>query len=396
MLLYRLTSSVSATYGPTLCILQDSAKDKEREIAQMRTMFRNAYVTIIAASAGKVSEGFLRDVLIGTISLSPVWRQYDGSSEPVNQRAWCLEERLLSPRSLVYASHTLQYHCQTCIVNVGGAVCGPMIGQRLPNLLLLPDPDIPSSLSKSDERVLRWSWMEVLGDYTQRVVTKPGDKLVAFAAMAEQFYRVWKSEYIAGLWRSTLVRDLLWYKDYETRYLRPEKYRAPSWSWAGVDGRIVAYTMDDRLSVDDADVEACEILSCQITLATMFLPFGKVKSGILVLRSVLQKATWNPDAMMPDLYIPEEHPQTLIDDETQPSKGQTHLGYAYPDSLEDAQLDVWAIPVRWNRKLQYVAGLILTSAAEGQYRRIGHFHSPENALGGLSWMDQELHDVVIV
>ncbi|EGN94889.1 hypothetical protein SERLA73DRAFT_187983, partial [Serpula lacrymans var. lacrymans S7.3] len=35
------------------CILQDSRKDKNREIRQMRRIYRDAYVTIVAASAGK-------------------------------------------------------------------------------------------------------------------------------------------------------------------------------------------------------------------------------------------------------------------------------------------------------------------------------------------------------
>ncbi|KAI0355499.1 HET-domain-containing protein [Trametes cingulata] len=395
-----------------LCILQDSDEDKAREIARMRSIFRNAYFTIIAASAHKVSEGFLQsrpssspdDITLpfrcpdgnaGTMSLSPAWKQYDGSAEPVNLRAWCLEERLLSPRSLIYASHTLQYQCQTSIVNVGNAVCGPMIGQRLPDVLFRADldDDDPSPLTPEGHRKLRWAWMEVVGDYTQRTCTKPGDKLVAFAAIAELFQNAWKCEYLAGLWSYTLVQDLLWYKNFERRFERPAEYRAPSWSWAAVDGHVVALSMDDRLDFVSAVVDQCEILDCEVVPASAMLPLGKVSSGVLKLRATMLKATWNPDAQMPDLYLPSgprEVDEAIVDE-------PLLIGCAYPDALEDVQ-EVWAVPMIWNEAMQYAAGLIIAAAdEEGKCRRVGYFHSPEDSPGGLSWMlGQDQQEITLV
>ena len=40
-----------------LCILQDSDEDKGRELVRMRNIYRNAYVTIIAATAPRASGG---------------------------------------------------------------------------------------------------------------------------------------------------------------------------------------------------------------------------------------------------------------------------------------------------------------------------------------------------
>ncbi|KAI0653356.1 heterokaryon incompatibility protein-domain-containing protein [Cubamyces menziesii] len=45
----------------SLCIVQDSEKDLHHELARMRDVYRHAYLTIDAASAAKVSEGFLQD-----------------------------------------------------------------------------------------------------------------------------------------------------------------------------------------------------------------------------------------------------------------------------------------------------------------------------------------------
>ncbi|KAI0774664.1 HET-domain-containing protein [Trametes elegans] len=393
-----------------LCILQDDRDDRAHEIAQMRSIFRQAYFTIIAASAQKASDGFLHDRPattphdvtlpfrcadgnVGTMFLSPIWRQYDGSTEPVNQRAWCLEERLLSPRALVYASHTLQFHCQTAVVNVGDAVCGPIAGQRLPDLLLRADSEIPTVFIPSDHRSLRWAWVDVVGDYTQRATTKPGDKLVALAAVAELFQRAWNSDYLAGLWRASLLRDLLWYKSLETRFARPTRYRAPSWSWAAVDGHVLAGSADDRLDPDVDATRRCEVLACEVVPATPLLPLGKVVSGTLRLRAVLLEATWNPDSPTPDLFMPEGATPTVTPGhpESPTSSLYTtepiHIGCAYPDSLEDAS-EIWAVPVLWNESAQYAAGLIVASMGdeEGVFRRVGYFHSPEDSPGGLSWM----------
>ena len=400
-----------------LCIMQDSEEDKVREIAQMGSIFRNAYFTIIAASARSVEEGFLQDRAppsppdiklpfrctdgqVGTMSLSPVWRQYDGSSEPVCQRAWCLEERLLSPRALIYASHTLQYHCQTSTANVGNAVCGPIIGHRLPSLLFRSDFDGPSAaLSTNDKKALRYSWIEAVGEYTQRSLGDPSDKLVAFAAVAELFQRAWKSDYLAGLWRHSLVQDLLWYKTSESRHPRPERYRAPSWSWAAVDGHIWPSSLDDRLDPESDDTQTCAIVGCEVTPLTSDLPLGQVASATLTLRAAMYRATWTPSASMPDLYLLNTSEQPTASTSEPP-----HIGCAYPDSSEDSAAEVWAVPLLWNTKTQHAAGIIVVRATNSSvldsepFRRVGYFHSPEDGSGGLRWMsgtDEEQRSIII-
>ena len=409
----------------TLCVLQDSEDDVAREVAQMRTTFRSAYFTIIAASASTADQGFLQDRpatsppdvclpfrspdgQVGTMFLSPVWRQYDGSAEPVHQDAWCLSERLLSPRALVYASHTLQFHCQTSIVNVGNSVCASTFGQRLPDLLLRSDnaisPGFPSTLSHNDHKTLRWSWIETVGDYTHRTVTRADDKLLAFAPIAELFHCAWKMDYLAGLWRDTLVQDLLWYKTFETRYPRPEQPRVPSWSWAAIDGRVMAYSVDDRLDPDSKDTEACEVVNCEVTAATPLLPFGKVSGGSLTLRSVMLEVTWNLDSSMPDLYLKPSDAasdSTVTPQASDPSEVTAEprqVGCAYPDSTEDVQ-EIWAIPVQWNQSARYAAGLIVARHPHGRnaFRRVGFFHSPEDTSEGLMWMlNKEKREIVVV
>ncbi|KDR79936.1 hypothetical protein GALMADRAFT_136513 [Galerina marginata CBS 339.88] len=406
-----IQDAITATHGyglrylwvDALCILQDSQADKDREIAEMRRIYRDAHLTITAASARKVSEGFLQDRQdftedtrvpylcpdrkVGSIWLSPVWKQHDEALEPVNSRAWCLQERMLSARSLIYASHTLQYACQTETVNIGRAVCSPISGKRLPKAVFGIQPSgtgsNASTLSKHEMDEARRSWKYILEDYSQRNITEPADKLIAMSGVAEQFHLVWDgSEYLAGLWRHMLLQDLLWFKNYERRLPRPARYCAPSWSWAAVDGHVIAGTSADDSRLDAARYELgeCEVVGCSVTLSSGVVPFGAVVGGVLRLRARLVKAFWNPAAEMPDLFVVRDDMRACI-------------GNSYPDSNEnEAVEEVWAVPMRWNTEEAYAVGLLVVPSEERglekQFRRVGYFHSAEGSKD-LMWMESE-------
>ena len=75
-------------------------------------------------------------------------------------------------------------------------------------------------------------------------LTVPSDKLVALSGVAKRWESITNDEYIAGMWRSRLEYYLLWRRiDVQgevNRSLssRPNPYRAPTWSWAAVDGEV--------------------------------------------------------------------------------------------------------------------------------------------------------------
>jgi hypothetical protein len=68
---------------------------------------------------------------------------------------------------------------------------------------------------------------------------KATDKLVALSGVAQVIANSQSPphNYLAGLWKESLIHDLLWcvIAGHETR---PSVFRAPSWSWASVEGRI--------------------------------------------------------------------------------------------------------------------------------------------------------------
>ena len=78
-------------------------------------------------------------------------------------------------------------------------------------------------------------------------MTYERDKLPALAGLATTYSQSTQDDYLAGLWRQSLIVDLQWrHQRYvygnEATMRVPSKYRAPSWFWASVDGNIRYYS----------------------------------------------------------------------------------------------------------------------------------------------------------
>ncbi|KAI4102706.1 MAG: hypothetical protein L6R37_004237 [Teloschistes peruensis] len=102
-------------------------------------------------------------------------------------------------------------------------------------------------------------WSPLLEKYCRTRLTFERDKLVAISSLAQLMGTQLHDQYVFGLWKRILPSQLLWrveeypqgivsgffpiHKDevYQTNFIayRPELYRAPSWSWASVEGPIV-------------------------------------------------------------------------------------------------------------------------------------------------------------
>jgi hypothetical protein len=65
------------------------------------------------------------------------------------------------------------------------------------------------------------------------------DKLPALSGLAQVFMGHLKDKYVAGLWSKDLLRGVLWEGAYN-KTASTTTYRAPTWSWASIDG-VVTY-----------------------------------------------------------------------------------------------------------------------------------------------------------
>lgn len=413
----------------SLCIVQDSDEDKLHEIGKMHLIYRYAYLTIIAASAERVSDGFLQDrsappppkftlpfvcpphppypeenvteggvqrVARGEVHyFDEVW-DMPGDSEPVDRRGWCLQELLMSSRALIFASKTLRFRCQDTTLNVGDSIHRTTFDVRLPDILFHPAPP-PIQPGSAEWCDVHLRWRDVVQLYSARTLGKASDKLVACGALAEAFQRVLRCDYLAGLWRSDmLLYDLLWRVRDPTDPEFPTRYRAPSWSWAAVDGQSIC----DFFPRGPEIVVGAKVIRCDVILKDLELPFGEVTGGSLVLRARLipckvrktsHLSQWGVEALLPPPCREPCGPGGWdgVDEDSIVAYEKRH-GQFWADHRSDILIEgssSWLVPFWWNNirvKWPLVGGLVVTLANPGSgceaenkkiYRRIGTFYS---------------------
>jgi hypothetical protein len=115
-------------------------------------------------------------------------------------------------------------------------------------------------------------WHRVVEEYTRRKLTLQSDKLVAISGIARWFEKkvildpkpdsdLEPRSYFAGVWQQNLMADLLWTACYNTASdtRHAANYRAPSWSWASMDGPV-EYT-SGRMACARPETAAACILS---------------------------------------------------------------------------------------------------------------------------------------
>jgi hypothetical protein len=286
-----------------LCIIQDSHNDKQHEIVHMDAIYNNSYVTISAASAASASIGFLhrRPQLHSQPLEIPLRLQprdevatsimYDDSqlplfeikNNPIEQRGWTLQEKLLSRRVLFYGATRLQWICRSIPLEPGQSEV--LQGSFLANT------------QDSGDRVQNWDhnwrlyrgWEQTITELTRRSLTHPEDALRAVAGIASKYQKELRDGYVAGLWRRALVGELLWcgrlVRDRERLQPRPPRYIAPSWSWASHQGEISFLSQQP-----DAVMATVVVKDCSIVLMNSEMPFGDIVGGQITICAPVKTA----------------------------------------------------------------------------------------------------------
>jgi hypothetical protein len=144
---------------------------------------------------------------------------------------------VLSPRVLHFADQELIWECN----EASDCECGgdgnlsQYFESRRTNLLVNDLPFSDGLVRNMPGNQHLQTWFRVVRDYTLLSLTYPNDALPALSGIAKVFAVKLQDEYIAGLWRSTLVSQLLWYFPWWVEGSRSRMckgYVAPSWSWA--------------------------------------------------------------------------------------------------------------------------------------------------------------------
>ncbi|KAK0124139.1 hypothetical protein ONS95_009122 [Cadophora gregata] len=361
----------------SLCIIQDDEEDWKRESASMKMVYGNSGINISAAGAvdGTIGCFFPRNSnWLDKITIVSGKREVQYTSLPLRfdeglldtmplmTRGWAIQERILARRTLHFAQSQLFWECRH----------------------LHACESIPHSYHKRG-RVTRISlngvtsdsvdlWKGIVQDYSECRLTKITDKLVAISGLAQAIQCHVSGRYVAGLWTNRIENQLCWYGVGLCKE-RPDRYTAPTWSWASIDGPIEWRYIDRKR--DPTHIKVHDVLVGCITEGNAY---GAVLSGILSLHcenllrvEILRKGL-------------KSHNFWIV------SMGDREIECVIcPDTIEDG-MTVCIGTLLYLAPVGVVSnqfqGLIFapTGIATGQYRRIGWFRvtPPPDKFGNMT------------
>lgn len=421
----------------SLCIIQDDAADWREQSSQMSSVYTNTALTIASTRASDGSVGcfslrptakrialleepqgcsrtidvYVRQAFSHTpYLLRDIGHLYEEKDDfPLFQRAWCFQERLLSPRVIHYGKHEMVWQCRESIacecregrwMNVQG---WPAEGQKMPIFRTL----YFEALDSQDFGLMQSLWRCIVMEYSATRLTKSEDILPALSGLAQQIHLFGLGNYVSGLWERDLGFWLNWYSN-EPRQ-RPLFYTAPSFSWASRIGQVQWY-MDEEHSRSEYSL-LIEILTIHCGTSDAY-PFGQVLAAFIKVRGCLISATFLPATFeasgncMRHWSFPYSIVVKVSDEDLRQSymdtwKESDGWWKPYMDTLEAANIQciklVYCLPLLHFRGYRrkdiptsdtvYIAftALILERVTAQQYRRIGiimNEHAPKRWIEG--------------
>jgi hypothetical protein len=185
----------------------------------------------------------------------------------LNSRAWVVQERVISARTLLYTDNSVSWECRECDAK-----------QSQPGFKARPWSESNEEIPKHPKQLFEFlrdfrvddvevgqgqnqymdfydgqpedkdsympfmkAWWQFLELYTTCNLSHESDKFLAMNGIAAIPQRNTRLRNTWGLWRDFLEHELLWSIDPQgPPSKRPRRWRAPYWSWASTDdGRVV-------------------------------------------------------------------------------------------------------------------------------------------------------------
>lgn len=261
--------SIRLLWVDALCIIQGDDGDFLTEAPRMQDVYSGSILTIVAAETKDTTEPFLVDrnplpwlrcTLKGQTGnlaskrfaieptgfcTSPQMRNKPGEYL-IDTRAWCLQERFMSPRGIFFGSKGIHWECRQGLACEFDMVIkqnhfhGTGATKRLrAEYAKLQSIKLQCGLERPEAHRM---WDDLVQAYSKMSLSHSEDVLIAIADIASTFKDKLKSESTYGLWVAFLVQELLWRRDQPdeddwkfntyTNYL-------PSWSWISAHGNSI-------------------------------------------------------------------------------------------------------------------------------------------------------------
>ncbi|KAM6511872.1 hypothetical protein FALCPG4_016863 [Fusarium falciforme] len=264
----------------SLCILQDSEDDLAQELAVMDKVYHNAYANIAATFASDSSRPLFPDQsslsFLSHKAPTPTdtptntapklwWFEGDArvfthlDEQLLYSRGWVFQERCLATRNVSFTRSQLFFECSEELSCEATDISNPSLNNtfdyplRYLPLSIFQDSDVQQdpelfSINRLDQLTKAQCldvWHKMVQMYSPLALSDPNDKLAALSGLARRFHSRLQTPYYAGLWSANLRSEICWARAHTKRSRRPSRannrvagYRAPTWSWASVDGEV--------------------------------------------------------------------------------------------------------------------------------------------------------------
>lgn len=380
----------------SVCIIQDSAADWEKESEAMADVYSNATVTIAATGAKSCHAGlftspsqayqmrqyplsaanwsltarptlphpmdypsFVQSTDLCRVNVFPTnyyanvhpnKKEEESTSTnqadiPLLKRAWALQERFLSRRILHFTPHELMFEClheTKCQCGMQkewfkSKVYDSWFKTDTSPLFYGPDPECQEAKIFGEKLYLprpKDQWDRIIETYSKLDLTKASDVLPALSGAAKLSLQYRNGDtYYAGHFKATLPKSLAWYIGGRPQ-LAAARF-APTWSYLSMipGPGISLYPMMGEICIAKLLDVKCEVLGSDET--------GQIASGSIRLASRLHRGTVEQDPDCPKSsstgsYIKRQWYR--IRDDTGSVHDYFYLDHLHPDVIEGKQL----------------------------------------------------------
>ena len=442
-----------------LCIIQGDKEDWEKESYQMENVYSNSLLTICAGQGDSCLSGFLErqplpqidisftsslnpsisgtfaifqapgmnnikddlsflnmwpkdpPIMVPFSTLKPGYNPFDADigDSNWNTRGWTFQEATLSPRLLLFGVRMVHLYVNNARV---------------------------SEDESCDEHDIQWGyslrktydtaeeafsdWVVLVRTYSSRALSHRSDTLPAMSALSKRFAAKTHDEFLAGLWRSSLHRGLMWghfgVPTPATFLDSAAEYTAPSWSWA-CQPNLVGWVWEINVtSKPEFQLQAAD-------MAVGLNPFGHVKTDQLLLQAKVCKLPPSVQLRRTSVYMGLFFPYEmhvldseggyiahLLFDWRHPSV-QAPIDPETGEEKEDGPVDQLSMMLVSSRPYndaemmgrevddpEIILGLlVLPTGNSDEYKRGGLFLSESRDLGGRRFWDQiQAHQIRLV
>ncbi|KAI0096678.1 heterokaryon incompatibility protein-domain-containing protein [Nemania sp. FL0031] len=389
-----------------ICIIQDDLEDKAVEISRMTDIYNLSYVTISASTASTCRDGFLRTRKLENTPIrlraefsrskrgSVLLVTDPASDDPIHTRGWTMQEHLLAPRLLMFGSLCMEFRCLAGNERDGGTILPfdaqqdgmPMMEGRVASVLYtakyggVPDTRNKGNLKRNTflyrtglmslalkftgeqnelQGIVIEQWASIVEAYTKRALGVLDDRLNAIAGIAKKMHRAELGEYLGGLFSYKLLPQLMWSRaEEQTPLPRPsDGYRAPSWSWASIDGQVAF-----RNRMWNSVKVTANLIEFDVQPRSEMEKYTRYISGVLRIsgNATILKLVVDPASC--ELVAPGSHAGLSLSLDTQEFQGLPLLDVYLLQILHDSAV---------------IRGLVLEDKNDGTFGRIGYCELPQ-------------------